>query len=436
MPRVRNYLSALAPRLGRAAWTLEAGALINAIGSGVVLPFTIIYLHNVRGFSLGVAGLIVATFGLVTFCSTPLAGAAIDAIGAKATLTVSLMLLALGYGLFPLITTPWHGFAFMAIAGVGNGGFWPSQSTLLSGLVDPARRSSAFAVQRVALNLGLAAGGIAGGLIATTSDPETFRRLFLINAASFLAYAAALVLVPAAKRRARPADAEPPRYRDVLRDRPVVVLFALNVVYASAAYGLFEAVMAPFAKNEAGVSEKVIGIVFFVNMMTVVFAQLPVTKALEGRPRMPALAAVAVIWSVSWLLILATGLWLEALAAAVVLVVATFIFSVGECLHGPTLTVLVADMAPERLRGRYMALVTNTYALGFAIGPGVGGFLLATSPVALWLGAIFVLIATGLGMLALEQALPRELRVVPRSDRGQPPVEAHQAPKPLAVGEG
>jgi hypothetical protein len=34
-------------------WALEAGGLVNAFGNGFVYPFLFIYLHNVRGFSLG-----------------------------------------------------------------------------------------------------------------------------------------------------------------------------------------------------------------------------------------------------------------------------------------------------------------------------------------------------------------------------------------------
>ena len=32
---------------------------MNSFGNGIVLPFLVIYLHDVRGFRLGVAGLVV-----------------------------------------------------------------------------------------------------------------------------------------------------------------------------------------------------------------------------------------------------------------------------------------------------------------------------------------------------------------------------------------
>lgn len=61
MRPLRAYLRSLDPRLPRDVYALQAGGLLNAFGNGVVLPFLIIYLHNVRGISLGAAGMAAAT---------------------------------------------------------------------------------------------------------------------------------------------------------------------------------------------------------------------------------------------------------------------------------------------------------------------------------------------------------------------------------------
>ena len=75
--------------------------------------------------------------------------------------------------------------------------------------------------------------------------------------------------------------------------------------------------------------------------------------------------------------------------------------------------VVVADLAPARLRGRYMALSTISWEIGFVIGPAAGGFILAASPLALWPIAALVCVAAGAGALALERGIPRELRLTP-----------------------
>ena len=101
----------------------------------------------------------------------------------------------------------------------------------------------------------------------------------------------------------------------MLRHRVFVGFVGLNVLFVAAGYAQFE-FLPVFAKNQAGVSEKAIGVVFLVNTLVIVLAQLPVAKALEGRRRMRALAVMTFIWAVAWLLVLASGAFLEAAAAA------------------------------------------------------------------------------------------------------------------------
>jgi MFS family permease len=410
---VLGYLRSLDPRLPRPVWIMEAGGLVNAFGNGITFPFLVIYLHNVRGFSLATAGLVVAAGNAIGLVAGPVAGPVVDRIGGRLTLAVALVLQAIGFALYPWVTEPWQAFGASVVAGIGTGVFWPSQSTLLAGLTPPARRHSAFALQRVSRNLGIGLGGLAGGLIATTADPTSFTVLFLVDAVTFLAFVAALVFVPEPRASFAPEEvAAPGGYRDVLRHRVFVAFVALNVMFVAAGYAQFE-LLPVFAKNEAGVSETAIGVVFFVNTLVIVLAQLPVAKALEGRRRMRALAVMTAIWAVAWVLVLLSGAFLEAAAAAALFAVAAAVFGVGECLQGPTQGALVSDFAPDRLRGRYMALSTTSWQLGFVVGPAVGGLVLDLAPLALWPLAAVACLAAGAGALALERRLPRELRLTP-----------------------
>jgi MFS family permease len=410
--RFGAYARGLDPKLPRSVWTMEAGGLANAFGNGVAYPFTVIYLHNVRGFSLGIAGLVLATNAMVGLGAGPLAGIVVDRIGGRVTLAASLVLMAIGFGAFPWVTEPWHAFVASAVAGVGNGGFWPSQSTLLAGLTPQARRHAAFALQRVTRNLGIGLGGITGGLIATTSDAGSFTVLYMIDAATFIAFAVVLSLVPEPDLPAVADGARRGRYLDVLRHRVFLGFVGLNVLFVAAGYAQLE-LLPVFAKNEAGVTEKAIGLIFFANTLVIVLAQLPVSKLLEGRRRMRSLAAMTVLWAAAWIGVLASGALLETAAAATAFALAVMVFALGECFQGPTQGALVADLAPPHLRGRYMALSTLSWELGFIVGPAAGGFILDAEPLALWPLAAMVCVVAGAGALALERGLPRELRLTP-----------------------
>jgi predicted MFS family arabinose efflux permease len=407
-----RYLRGLDPRLPRSVWILSLGGLANAIGHGLAYPFLVIYLHNVRGFSLATAGLVLATTGAVSLLSGPAVGVVVDRVGGRATLAAALVLLAIGFGSYALVHEPWQAFVAAAIAGVGNAGFWPSQSSLLAGLTPQARRHGAFALQRVSRNLGIGLGGVIGGLIATTSNPTSFTVLFLVDAATFLVFVGMLALVPEPITPAAREDMAAGRYIDVLRHRAFLGLVVLNVLFVSAGYAQFELLPA-FAKNEAGVTEKGIGVIFLLNTLVVVLAQFPVTKALEGRRRMRALAAMTVLWAAAWLIVFVGGHRLEATAAAAVFGLAALVFGLGECFQGPVQGALVADLASPHLRGRYMAVSAISWDVGFIIGPAVGGFVLGAEPLALWPLAAVVCLVAGAGALALERDLPRQLRLTP-----------------------
>ena len=413
---VVSYLRGLNPRLPRAVWALELGGVVNSFGNGFVYPFLLIYLHNVRGFGLGVSGLIVATNAGVALLAGAPGGAAADRLGAKRTLAASLALLTIAFALFPLVRTPWHGFALAALVGLANGVFWPSYHTLLAAITPADRRHAGYALQRVSMNLGFGVGGALAGLIAASSRPGTFTALFLIDAASYAAFLALLTVVPAGAPEAHdtPADGSDHKvgYAAIVRDRVFLALLGLNIVFVTAGYAQLET-LPVFAKNQAGVSERAIGLVFLVNSLVIVVAQLPLTKLVEGRRRMAMLALMTAIWAAAWMLVFGAGLWLTAAAAAALIVVAGGIFAVGECLQGPTQQALIAELAPDHLRGRYMALSTSSWSIGWIAGPALGAYVLQQQPLALWPAAAGFCIAAGAGGLLLERRLPQNVRRTP-----------------------
>src|SRR5437867_220421 len=115
MRPVLAYLRSLNPRLPRAVWLLQAGGLANMFGNGAVVPFLVIYLHNVRGISLGLAGSVAAVNGLAALVSGPLAGALADRLGARTTLVGALLVMTGAFALFPLIHEAWHAFLLNAV---------------------------------------------------------------------------------------------------------------------------------------------------------------------------------------------------------------------------------------------------------------------------------------------------------------------------------
>ena len=407
---MRTYLKSLDPRLPRDVYVLQAGGLVNSFGNGIVLPFLIIYLHNVRGIPLGLAGLAAALQSVSALGSGFVAGKLSDRIGAKRVLLAALSIVTVAFALMPFIREAWHAFAIYLFWGVGSGAFWPSQSALLAGLTPPERRSPAYALQRLTMNLGVALGGVCAGLIASVAHPGSFTVLFLINCATFVGYIAVLTRVRAPELHPERLHG---RWRDVGRDRTFVAFTLLNAAFMTAAISLMVELLPAFAKNVTGVNERQVGIIFAIDSVAIVLFQLPIAKLMEGRRRMLGLAAMGIVWAASMLLVWAAGTWTTATVAALVLCGASLVFAIGECLHGAIQAPMTADLAPPRLLGRYLALASLSWQVGWIVGPAGGGFLLQHAPLALWPIAAAANVACAVWALGLERRIPEEVRKTP-----------------------
>ena len=413
MRPVAAHLRSLDPRLPRDVYVLELGALVNAFGNGVVLPFLLIYLHDVRGIPFGLAGSAAAVQSAAALLSGFLGGTLSDRVGPKRVLLGSLVVMTVAFALMPLIGTPWHAFAIYTLWGVGSGSFWPSQSALLAGLTPAARRAPAYALQRLAMNVGVAVGGVVAGLIASVGHPGTFTVLFGIDCATFVGYMLVLVRVrPPALHEGRLGGS----WRAVLRDRVFTVYTLLNAAFMTAAISLVVELLPAFGKNVAGISEKEVGIVFALDAVGVVLFQLPVVKLSEGRHRMHGFALMGALWAATLLAVWAAGTWTHATAAFAILAAVMLVFAVGECLHGAIHAPLSVDLAPPQLVGRYTAAASISWQIGWIVGPAAGGFLLQHRPLLLWPLAAAVNLACAAGALALEPRLPASVRRTPHGE--------------------
>ena len=135
-------------RLPGDVWRLELAVFVNFLGTGLVLPFELIYLHNLRGFSFALTGLIGAVMSGLGIFFTPLAGVLIDRLGPRALMIGSFTSMACGYALFPTIHRPWQGFLCAALIGVGNGTFRSGETALFITYVPREHRHLAIALDK------------------------------------------------------------------------------------------------------------------------------------------------------------------------------------------------------------------------------------------------------------------------------------------------
>src|SRR6266849_597276 len=105
----------MVPRLPRAVYVFQAGLVLNAFGNGAANPFLVIYLHDVRGIPLGLAGLAASTAAFCGLGATLVAGSIADRLGARVAMFGGLAFSATGFALYPLVREPWQAIVLAAL---------------------------------------------------------------------------------------------------------------------------------------------------------------------------------------------------------------------------------------------------------------------------------------------------------------------------------
>ena len=380
--------------------------LVNFFGNGLVAPFLILYLHFGRGLPIAVAGAALATGGITAIVSGVLAGWSADRFGPKLTLVGAMLSNALAYTLYLKVTEPWHAFAVAALVGVGTGAFGPSQQSIVAILVRPEQRHRVFTQSRMFALVGLGLGGIVGGFIAAGERLSDYETLLTLDVITFLVFAGVISRLPVALRKS-PGKASSGGYRVALRDPSLVRLSLVNLALVSAGVAPMLVLMPAYAKLHGGVGEGAIGVIYAANALTVLVAQIPITRLAEGRRRMPLLAVGTSLWIVAWVVMLIGAVALHAWAV-VLIAAAVVIYGLGECLYSAIVVPTVAAIAPDPLRGRYLAITGFGWQAGFMIGPAIGATLLTLGPVALPLASAGLCLLAIAGALAMERGLPAQ----------------------------
>jgi MFS family permease len=399
--------------LPRPVLILQGGDALNFFGYGLVLPFEIIYLHQMRGLSTATAGLVLAATMATSAIVAPPTGALLDRCSAKSLVVAGSLASALGYAGFAFVERPWQGFACSIVSGVGLGVAGTANRTLVVRLVRPEQRAAAFALDRVAGNFGIGTGATVGGfIVAVGQQLSTFQLLYFFDAVTYAGFAfIVLAAVPSVRAEiVGAADGTGTGFREVARDRIFLVVIAANVVLVVVGHTFFSNILPPFAKVHTPVGPAGIGIIFLTNTSFVVIAQIPAVRLAARMRRTHAFAAASALFAVALLAVLPATLIRSELGATGLLAGVAIVFALGEIAHTLVLGPLVADMAPAHLLGRYLSLYSLTFTASLALGPAIGGLLLQTWPDAIWWGGAVAAALAGAILLRLDDRIPDPLR--------------------------
>src|SRR3954466_742252 len=224
------------PREGK---LLLSVVVIQFLGTGLVLPFHVVYLHEVRGFPLSDVGLLLGLPPLMGLLVVGPGGSAIDRVGARQVQLGVLSLLVVGDAVLAFASTQPVAALALAINGVAFGMMWPASQSLVATVIPQHLRQRYFGVNFTLINLGIGVGGVIGGFFVDVADPRTFQVIYLADGASYLP--ALLLLLGPLRHVARPVvadstDAAPASYLAVLRSPAMATLTLLSFVSSFVGY--------------------------------------------------------------------------------------------------------------------------------------------------------------------------------------------------------
>lgn len=366
------------PREGKLLLSVVA---FEFVGTGLVLPFWVVYLHEMRGFSLDVVGILLAVMSAAGVAAAVPGGALIDRIGPRRTMIGVLVSAVVGQASMAYADNLALVTLSISIIGAGFGMGWPTSQALVASVVPSEIRSRYFGMNFSLLNLGIGIGGIIGGFVVDVHDLATFQWMYVGDAVSYFP-SLFLLLVPL-RHIGGPvphpddaAAAEKVSYLTVLRAPAMGTMVVVTFVSAFVGYSQLNAGMPAYSRAIGEVSTRGLGIAFAANTLVIVLLQLVVLQRIEGHRRTRVIVVMSAVWAASWALLAASGIAPGTFTATFFVAACAGVFALGETLLQPTMPAIVNDLAPDHLRGRYNALTAGTFQAASIVGPIVAGFLI------------------------------------------------------------
>ncbi|WP_447783583.1 MFS transporter [Pseudomonas germanica] len=355
--RLNGYFSVM-------AWVLAALLFINRLSSMVKL-FMALYLRQELGLAIETVGWLLSAYGAGLLVGSMLGGWLSDHVR-TARLTAALffvsvwVLLLLG-----LVTQVPLLAALLLLSGTLDGAIRTLHQRLIMEYCEVAQRSRAQALSRVARNLGMAAAGVAGGVLAQAD----FRWVFFASAAMTLL--ALLWFVRTTWQRPVLINDERPTddagSGGPYRDKPFLWLLAATAVLGIA-FDTVYSTLGNYLRDYYHLSTEVIGWQFGLNALLVIALQIPLSHWGErwGMRRQMLLGSV----------LLACGLGMLPFGSGLFYVcLSTLIWTLGEAFFMPPLNVLAMRFAQGGKSGQYFGLFFMSWSASALLSPVLSGQL-------------------------------------------------------------
>jgi predicted MFS family arabinose efflux permease len=357
--------------LPREVWIQCIATFVNRSGT-MVLPFLALYLHRTLGYSVQDAGIALTVYGIGAFATAPFSGRISDRVGARRLMIISLLLT--GCVVFTLLIP--RSFAVMLMLiflwSIISEAFRPASLVSITELVTADQRKTAFAVNRLAVNLGMSIGPALGGFLILFSYPL----LFVVDGATSIVAGIVLALSPwnpphDLHAHGHTGSAEKKVGQTglgVLRDG-TLMYFLLSFIPILVVFFQHNGSMPLYLVSDLHLSEATYGLLFTINTGLIILFEVPLNIAMAHWSHRRSLAVGSFLAGAGFGMM---GLVGSVYGVAVTVVVWSF----GEMILLPAASNYMAEIAPVDRRGAYMGMYQASFSFAFAVSGWAGTTIL------------------------------------------------------------
>ncbi len=394
-------------------WTLIGALFIDRVGGALIFPFLSLYLTSKFNIGMTEVGTLFAIISVSSFFGSMLGGALTDKFGRRKLMIFGLIASAtstLILGIANDMRIIYFGAILVGLlSDVGH----PATQAMVADILPERQRLEGFGVLRVVANLAVTIGPAIGGIVAAKS----FLWLFIIDAAaSTLTALIVLLVLPETKPQQTAEHKESSiletfaGYKVALKDW-VFMAFLVVTAISTLVYMQMNTTLSVFLRDNHGVSTQNFGYIISLNAGMVVLLQFWVTRKISKYQPMILMTVGTLFYAVGFAMY-------GFVATYPLFLLAMVVITIGEMIVSPTSNALVASLAPEEMRGRYMAVMGFSWIIPSMIGPlGAGLIMDNLDPNWVWyLGGILGLVATA-GYFILHKTSPARLQR-PNYDKG------------------
>jgi len=392
----------------RKFWVLIGALFIDRVGGALIFPFLSLYITGKFNVGMTEVGTIFAVHSLSSFVGNMVGGALTDKFGRRSMLIVGLIFSA-GISLGMGFIEEWELFYLLAfLTGFVSNFSGPAVQAMLADILPVEQRPDGFGMLRVTMNLAVTIGPAIGGILAGIN----YLLLFIIDCVVSVITA---IIVYFALPETKPETPEGKKeegllksfggYNKVFRDK-LFLAFLFLTTFTAIVYMQMNTTLSVYLHDVHGTSPQGFGYIMSLNAAMVVLFQFWITRRVKKHHQLSAMVVGNLLYAVGFAMYGFTNLYWGFLAAMVII-------TIGEMVIAPIVQTLIANIALEDMRGRYMAAYHVGWGIAASVGPLAAGIIVDNyNPDWVWYASGIICSMVALGYFVLKTRIGERFQPV------------------------